>query len=552
MTTFEITRRPVAGQLRGSTLPRLFTPPLVTGPPGSCGCGCALTPATSLGFNAVGWAGEIIGISLQPWQRWLLIHAMELRKDPDGTYRQRQFRFRTVLILVARQNGKTTLIEIKNLWKMFVLEVGLILGAAQSLDTAEESWNKAVELVEEIPELDAEKLHVDKTNGKKALRLVNGSKWRVIAATRKAGRGMSADDVNLDELREHLDWLSWGAVTKTTMAKPNAQTYAFSNAGDDRSVVLNQLQGTGRGLCLAAEQGMPVTDDTFGHFEWSVEGKVRCDCGRADPNPDDPEDIPEPHRDDCMLNDRQLWAQANPALGYGTLTEAAIRSALNTDPNATFLTEVLCQRVSTMAPEWQVVTLKEWEAVALATPERPTDIALSLEISKDLKKAAIVAVGPRPGRPDELVGVVIEWRDNGAWVVPRMVELKNRYRPVAVAVQDKGPSGAVEVDIRAAGIKLPIDKDRPKRGDLVNPWASDVADAYGMTLDKIRRRELFHIDEAPLNVGMAKAENRKLSGATDWSTDVDPPVRALSLALWAYVTRVDAVTTTYDPLANIG
>src|SRR5262249_46845026 len=156
------------------------------------------------------------------------------------------FRFRTILILVARQNGKTTLVEVKNLWKMFVLRVLLVIGTAQNLDISEESWDKAVEIVESIPELAVEIAHVDKTNGKKALRLVGGSRWKIAAASRRGGRGLSGDDVNLDELREHQNWLAWAAVTKTTMARPNPQIWAFSNAGDDKSIVLNDLQKIGR------------------------------------------------------------------------------------------------------------------------------------------------------------------------------------------------------------------------------------------------------------------------------------------------------------------
>jgi phage terminase large subunit-like protein len=40
-----------------------------------------------------------------------LIHALELL--PDGT-----FRFRTVVLLVARQNGKSTLMQVLTLWRM--------------------------------------------------------------------------------------------------------------------------------------------------------------------------------------------------------------------------------------------------------------------------------------------------------------------------------------------------------------------------------------------------------------------------------------------------
>jgi hypothetical protein len=116
--------------LRGSTTPRLWTRPLVRGRRGPCGCGCALTPATSLGFSAVDFATGVLGFELIPWQRWLLIHALELRADG-------RFRFRTVLVLVARQNGKTTLVEVKNLWKMFVLQVPLVIGTAQNLDISE-------------------------------------------------------------------------------------------------------------------------------------------------------------------------------------------------------------------------------------------------------------------------------------------------------------------------------------------------------------------------------------------------------------------------------
>lgn len=257
----------VRPQLRGSTTPRISTPPLVTGRRGPCGCGCALTPQTSLGFSAVDFATDVIGVPPLPWQRWLLIHALEL--NPDGS-----FRFRTVLILVARQNGKTSIIEVKNLWKLFVLQVPLVVSTAQDLDVSEESWDKAIEIIESIPDLDAELAHVNKVNGKKYFRLSSGSRWKPKASTRRSARGLSGDDVNLDELREHTNWLAWAAVTKTTMARANAQIYAFSNAGDDASVVLNELQEQGRAAAAFPE----LADPSFGYFEWSAPDDVKCTC----------------------------------------------------------------------------------------------------------------------------------------------------------------------------------------------------------------------------------------------------------------------------------
>jgi hypothetical protein len=67
-------------------------------------------------------------------------------------------------------------------------------------------------------------------------------------------------------------------------------------------------------------------DDSLGIFEWS-----------AEPN--------------CNLNDREAWAQANPSLGYGFLTERALQSAMNTDPEPIFRTECLCQWVEHLLPQ---------------------------------------------------------------------------------------------------------------------------------------------------------------------------------------------------------
>lgn len=379
--------RPQATRLLGSTKPRIYTPPLVTGQPGPCGCGCALTPATSLGFSAIEFARDVLGIEPLPWQRWLLIHSGELL--PDG-----RFRFRTLVVLVARQNGKTSIVEIKNLWKMFVLGVKLVIGTAQNLDISEESWDKAVEIVESIPDLAAEVVHVDRTNGKKALRLSNGSRWKIAAASRKGGRGLSGDDVNLDELREHQNWAAWGAVSKTTMARPNAQTWAYSNAGDDKSVVLNTLQATGRALAQMADDAaraglsvldIPEFDASFGHFEWSAPDDVKCTCAdRKD----------KPHDGDCRLRDRTAWAAANPSLGY-TITEQAIESSLATDPETVFRTEVLCQHVHDL--DEGIISPAQWVAVGDASSRRAPDsaVAVAVDISPLRDWAAICAYGER-------------------------------------------------------------------------------------------------------------------------------------------------------------
>ena len=83
--------------LTGVILPSVYTPPLRE-----------LTPDTSYGFDVINFA-ERIGHPLDPWQCWAVIHIGELL--PDG-----RPRFRKVLILVARQNGKSELLKIIGLY----------------------------------------------------------------------------------------------------------------------------------------------------------------------------------------------------------------------------------------------------------------------------------------------------------------------------------------------------------------------------------------------------------------------------------------------------
>ena len=129
-----------------------------------------------------------------------------------------------MVLLVARQNGKSTLAQALCLWAMYVLGVKMTLGTAQDLDIAEELWSGCVDIAESVPELAATIKNVNKVNGKKSLDLQTGERYKVKASNRKAGRGLSADLIVLDELREHTNWDSWGAVTKTMMARPKAQT----------------------------------------------------------------------------------------------------------------------------------------------------------------------------------------------------------------------------------------------------------------------------------------------------------------------------------------
>jgi Phage Terminase len=492
------------GPLVGCEEPRIFTPPLRP-----------LTPDTTLGYSVITFAEEVLEVELMPWQRWLLLHMLELL--PDGS-----LRFRTVVILMARQNGKSTLSQVVALWFMYVYGVPLVIGTAQDLDVAEEIWQGAVDLVEETPELDAFKQHVVRVNGKKSLVLTTGERYKVKAANRRAGRGLTGDVVLLDELREHQSWDAWGAITKTTMARNMALILAMSNAGDATSVVLRYLRklahaaiGDPDGInrddddeeLLPEDLELDEDDDSLAIFEWSAPPGV-------------------------ALRDRDGWAQANPALGY-TISERTVASAVRTDPEWIFRTEVLCQ--------WSEGTLEgpfppgAWEASADPGSRRAPDapVALCVDVSWDRAHAYI---GLASTRDDGLFHVeVIARRAGTDWLVPWLTspERSEDVRQAQVAIQAKGaPAASIVKELRDAKVNV-VEWSGQGLGVATGTFYDRVRAAVG---EGSADAQLRHRDQPLLNLAAATASTRPVGDAWLWDrrrsvTDVAPLI-AVTGALW--------------------
>ena len=295
--------------MTGKTEPRLYTKELRP-----------LTEETSLGYACIEYANKILRKQLYPFQEWALIHALEIVGDLDGDWR---FRYRIILFMIARQNGKTVLSEIIASFFLNVLMVENVFGTSLSLEKAEEVWEAVIRDQEKYPELAKLIERISRTNGKKSLDLIGGRRYKVGAPSRRAGRGDSNDLVMIDELREHRDWETWSAAVASTTAKPNGLVVCFTNAGDPDSIVLRQIRSQALGKKI--NFGGDIDSSTLGLFEWSS---------------------PE----GAATDDMDALAQANPALGYGLLTERSLMANRDTFPEAKFRSECMCQQVETILP----------------------------------------------------------------------------------------------------------------------------------------------------------------------------------------------------------
>lgn len=294
------------GKRYGSAVPRLFTPPLRE-----------LTPDSSWGFELIDFARDVLGVTLDPWQRWLAVHMLELRGDG-------RLRFATTIIEVARQNGKSTFVSVMTLWFMMVKGWPLVLGTAQDLGTAEEVWESTLATLQDDEDLAPFVEKVIRVNGKKEFRLATHERYVVKAASRRAGRGMSGNLVILDELREQQNWLAWSAVTKTTNAQENRLIVGMSNAGDLTSVVLRHFRmmahaaiGDPDGIVAAAGEidvTAPTAADVDVDLEDAEDAEFYLDAMEVD---EDTLFLAEWSAEPgCEKTDRKGWAQANPSLGY--------------------------------------------------------------------------------------------------------------------------------------------------------------------------------------------------------------------------------------------
>lgn len=335
-------------QVVGSTEPRIWTKPLRE-----------LTPETSYGYDVIEFARDVLKRPLDLWQQWLVIHAGELLEDGITP------RFRQVLVLVSRQNGKTETLVVLSLFWLYVEAVNMVLGTSTNLDYARESWDKAVKLVEANPRLFKDvqpKSGIRRANGEQTLTVNSGGRYKIAASNARGGRSLTIDRLIMDELREHHDWSAYNAAVPATSAVSDAQTWMITNQGDEKSVVLQSLRA----------QALDGTDPRLGIFEWSAP-------------------------DGAAPTDIEALAQANPNLGHRINVESLMGDALRAeaaggDQLAGFLTEHQCRYVPMLAP---AIDATDWAAcLDVGTMDAARgQMALCFDVSVDMLHATLYAAG---------------------------------------------------------------------------------------------------------------------------------------------------------------
>lgn len=452
--------KPVYGETRA----RLFTPPLVTGPPGPCGCGCALTSDTSDGFGLERFARDVLGEPLDPWERWSAIHGLELL--PDG-----RPRFRTLLIIVARQNGKTMLGRVLVAYWLFVLKVSLVLGISNKFAYAKVQWLKLLAAAQANEWLKPRIASVIKQITLECLTTNTGSEYRIAAANGDAGRSLSVERLLVDELRTQTDFDCWNAAHKAMNAMRYAQAVCITNQGDDNSVVLDSLRNAALDFIETGEG-----DPRLGLLEYSA------------PEGSDP-------------TDPVALAMANPNVGHridiqDLISDGAKAKLAGGLELSGFVTEVMCIRVRKLNPAIDPTKWKDGEIPGTLDGLRDR-IALVFDVSTDLGHATLTAAATGPDGRTRLEPVA-SWSAGAAEhgmdvMISELKEHVIRIKPRTFGWLPGGPAAAYAPELTAQNAEGK--QIRPKwlpRGTKMAEIRGDVAAVCMGLAEQVKAGQVLH------------------------------------------------------------
>lgn len=485
-------------------------------------------------------------LQLDPWQALVLDDFCAVSIDDP-----RRWNALECVEIVSRQNGKGGNLEAYVLGCLFLFDDELVMYSAHRFATAREMFLRIKELITGSDYLRRRVKRVSEAHGKEGIELLDGRRLLFYARSDKQGRGFSGDKNILDEAFL-LDAAIMSAIMPTMSARPNPQIVYASSAGWEISEQLGRLrrrglasicaQLRGEGLLaadIAARLGLPgpevqrylgrtpEPDPSLAFLEWSCRDDLeRTKSAMADP---------------------VLWAQANPALGI-RITRDFVAAELRTMGAVEFARERL--GVSDYPPDdedeggWEVISEADWAKLANTgeAPRPGTEGArrpvFAIDMTPDRSKTAIVATFRDEG--GALVVEVINHAQGSGWVVPRAIELNDRYEPLAFAVDKRGPAGSLIKALDDAGLPVHVME------------TGQVADAFGQFMDAATdTRDLVHLGDEPLNDAVKGAVTRPLGDRKTWDRRGDADICPLVAATNGVGAHLALAGQDGDPLDDI-
>jgi len=456
-----------------------------------------------------GSAGNTLSKALlpvMPWQRDVLDIVCEL--DP----RSGLFWYRTVILVVVRQSGKTTLTRGKLNHRALVQPHAQMMYTAQDRNHGMKRLKKTIYNPLAASVLGPKLLKPRWSAGSEAVRWRNGSELVTESLSPTSGHGDTLDEAHIDEAFAHRDNRVEQSVKPAMSTIEGAQMFISSAAGDLNSHYLRRKVEAGRALAQ-----LQTTDSRTCYIEYSAP---------EDADPDDPETLLNCHPgighstsleilwDDYRTMDAEEFQRAY--YGWWPKSEG-LQAPIPVDLwNANFTSEDLPTWMG--EPMWSVDVSpdRNWSSIALAARSYDPKARCFLE--------------------------VIDHEQGTAWVVQRLRELSARFGGRRVAVDGSGAASALEADLTDA------------KFEVYRLTAHDRAAACGALYDDAVQSRIRYLDDPVLNGAMRSAAwirayggDTRIFSRGKSLADITP-LYAATIARFAYVRFAPE---TYDVLETI-
>lgn len=464
------------------------------------------------GLQAVELAA-LAGLVLDPWQQ------LDLMLILARTRLSRWAAF-TAALIVARQNGKGSILEALELYWLFVRGEPLIGHSAHEYKTAMEGFRRVLFLIENNDWLRKRVKKVINTNGEEGIELLTGQRLRFMARSKGAGRGFT------------FHKLIWDEGYALTREQQDAQLPTMS-AVDDPQIILTSspplTSDTGEVMFQIRRLALTLgTQLTF--LDYGAEGSLDNLAG-------------------IDLDDRELWQRTNPSevhagSGHGVSIETMARErSVMSDPG--YARERLCIWPPDLSEGFGVITADQWARMldpisgmedidpAKALVGKPV---ISIDVSPRVSGSVRAAIGLASRRQDGKRHLEVIGRDAGTtWVLPWLRKFLSATDVAAIVLDPGSPAGSLLADVEnlVKDLQLPVEI-------IIKMTAQSVAQAFGILYDAAQETtpDVIHLDQSELALAVGGAVTREVggTGGKAWdrraaSTDITTLV-SVTHALW--------------------
>lgn len=472
---------------------------------------------------------QAYGLTLDEWQR--LIVDCWLGKDKAGAYT-----VTSAGLSVPRQNGKNVCIEAREFYGLTV-NGERILHTAHQVRTAKKAFRRLVGMFtdKKHPEITKAVKKIRYGIGEESIELNNGGIIEFTARSRQAARGY--DGISLvvyDEAQELTDEQAEAIMAVLSASATGTRQLIYTGTPPYVGCTGEVFRRFRQACIMAAGKGEPQNSSWH---EWGI---------AAD------------NITDINTEDKALWYEANPALGY-RLTEEFTQEEHKTLSPDGFARE----RLGWWAKPAEVKDLLAidaaiWDSCA-SDEERPEGkTAYGVKFSRDGAEVVLAgAVIPKTMSQEMRIGIAGEGQRPGsgtetAWTGPSFTGEKGRISLIAIEPTGNGlqwlanwlnarykQASCIVID-GTNGADVLIEKLKPSgggswvlKGSVIKPTAQNVIAAAGMLINDLNEGAItWYSRQEELRDSAITATKRPLAGGWAFGGQTSTPIEACALALW--------------------